>query len=120
MFDDFRSCYKKLQFFDNIIEQINQKIGTRNKLEGAEKQDVQGLLKELKGELKKDSDFMSKTNVCDTLSDIDKYFYYPTIQKALSCISIKSESMPDQKWVSQLYEAQIEIKHCMEKIENYL
>jgi hypothetical protein len=120
MFDEFRSCYNKLQFFDNIIEQITQKIGTRNRLDGIEKQDVQGLLKELKGELKKDYDFMSKVDVRNTLSDIDKYFYYPTIQKTLSCISAKINSMPNQKWVNQLREAQIEIRHCMEEIENYL
>lgn len=120
MFDEFRSCYNKLQFFDNIIEQITQKISTRNRLVGKEKKDAQNLLKELRGELKKDYNFMIKVNVRDTLSDIDKYFYFPTIQKALSCIRVKINSMPDKKWVTQLYEAQIEIRHCMEEIENYL
>ena len=120
MFDEFRSCYNKLQFFDNIIEHIIQKIGSRKVLAGKEKQDTQGLLKELKGELKKDCDFMSKVNVRGTLSDIDKYFYYPTIQKARSCIRVKVNTIPNQIWAAQLYEAQIEIRHCMEEIENYL
>lgn len=120
MFDEFRSCYNKLQFFDNIIVQIIQKIGARSRLSGTEKQDAQGLLKELKGELKKDYDFMSKENVRDTLSNIDRYFYYPTINKVLALIRARANSMPGQKWIIQLYEAQIEIRRCMDEIENFL
>lgn len=120
MFDDFKSCYNRLLFLDNIIEQIIQKIGAGNIVDGREKSDAQGLLGELKGELQKDCDFMKNRNVRDTLSDIDSYFYYPTIQKALSCISVKPNSEPDQRWSNQLYDAQIELRDCMDKIENYL
>jgi hypothetical protein len=120
MFDEFRSCYKRLQFFDNLIDQITQKIGMRDHLTGIEKDDAQKLMRELKGELKKDCLFMGDDELRDTLTDIDTYIYYPAIQKALSCIKVGTSSTPCQKWVSQLYEAKVEIKQGMNGVMNYL
>ena len=120
MFDDFRSCYRRLQFFDNLIDQITHKIGSGSQVTETEKIDMQNLLKELKGELKKDFEFMSNVSVQNTLSDIDKNLYLPAIQQALSRIKIKTGSMPDQKWVSQLYEVQTDIRDCMSKVAVYL
>lgn len=120
MFDDFRSCNRRLQFFDNLMEQIIQKIGMRSELPDSEKSEAKELLKELIGELKKDSDFMSNKEIQDTLSEIDLYFYCPSIQNALSNITVSTRSAPGQKWVRAVYEAQAEIRSCMDKLYNYL
>jgi ABC-type phosphate transport system auxiliary subunit len=120
MFDEFRSCHKRLQFFDNLIDQITQKIGMPDHLTDTERDDARKLMRELKGELKKDCLFMKDDNVQESLSDIDKYFYYPTIQKALSCIKVGVNSMPCQKWVGQLYEAKAEIRQGIDEVSNYL
>lgn len=120
MFDDFKSCYKRLQFFNNLVEQIIQKIGTRDRLSGVDREETQGLLRELKGELKKDIDFMGDGKVQDTLSDIDRNFYYPAVKEALSRIKIRKNLAPGRKWINPLYDAQESINHCMELLENYL
>lgn len=120
MFEDFRSCYRRLQFFDNLIEQIVQKIGTRNQIMEEEKDDIKRLLKELKNELKKDNEFLSNVDLQDTLSEIDKNFYYPAIQEALSKLGTKTSLAPRQKLVRKLYEAQDDIRRCMDGLYNYL
>lgn len=120
MFDDFRSCYKRLQYFDNLIEQIVHKIGTRNQIVEGEKNDIKRLLNELKNELKKDNELLGNVDLQDTLSEIDKNFYYPAVREALYRLGTRTSSIPNQKLARKLYEAQDDIRRCMDGVYNYL
>lgn len=120
MFEDFKSCYARLEFFDNLIEQIIRMVDGHTQLEGDEREEARGLLKELKKELTKDCDFMCQPLVKETLSDVDTYFYCPTAEQALARLTMSASSAPGQKWLPYLYDAQAGLRECMGKVENYI
>lgn len=120
MYDDYVSCLKRLKYLYDQIEKITDLFKNRRRLFGADRELAQQLLKWLKDEIKSDYKNMSKVTYENTMSDIEKEFYFPTIHEIFTIIRVKTNSIPDTNWLNQLFEAQEELHYIIPQLENEL
>jgi len=106
-------CINRLQeieqMFDNILK-LRNPIGT---LDRESRLKAQELLKVLKNRLKEEVHFYTSEKNKDKITPIDKNFYIPAILDAKSHLCIKVNSVPNEKWFTDLYSAKYYISYCL-------
>jgi len=120
MYDDFQSCYDRLKYFNDAIQEILLIFKDENMLTGEKKKRAQELLRKLKKEFNQDYHSRDKVSIKKKMSEVERYYYFPTIHEASSRIRVKVNSVPDNKWINQLCEAQINIQYMMDQIKDKL
>jgi len=120
MYDDFQACYDRLIYFNDAIQEILLLFKDENMLSGKKKKRAQELLRKLKKELNQDYRSRDKATIKRKMSEVERYYYFPTIHEASSRIRVKVNSIPDSKWINQLREAQIDIQYMMDQVKDKL
>lgn len=98
-------CITKLENLENRILAIDNLIANKRRLCGDEKQIAQDLLKNLKQWLKEEYRRVSSTHGEAGLNPIELAYYAPAVYEVITRIRIKTNSIPNQIWTSELYDA---------------
>ena len=78
-------------------------------LSGTERVKAKSLLKNLKQRLKADYKQRDTAIGQEQMSSIEGGYYFPAMHEAHTCISVKTNSTPNQKWIDEIDDAKLEI-----------
>ncbi len=78
----------------------------------------QGLLKNLKSCLKRDSDLRSTSEGDRKMSEVERLHFAPAIHQALVDFHIRTNSKPSREWFSALYNMRITLGHAHAGLQN--
>ena len=113
-----RACIGRLERRRNKILVIMELIGEKRGLTGEDKDRAQALLKVLKGKLRADYRFGNTAKGRAQMTETELHFYHPAVHEALTRIRVKTNSVPDPQWVSQLYEALMNVDHYLHELRD--
>ena len=95
--------------FDALLELLQGPLP----LQGQAKSHAQALLTGLKGDLGESYREMSSVRGETALNDTERAYYYHAIHQAFTDIHVATNSIPTEKWHSELYCARISITHAI-------
>lgn len=113
-----QECIEFLQYFINSIDKITEIIGKERILYGSRRSLAQERLKNFKEEINSECKIRSTIKSEELMSDFEKYFYDPAIKEARTRIYVKTNSIPNQKWALELYDAQNSLKYYLYQLQN--
>jgi hypothetical protein len=110
------SVIARLEAYNQRFEAILEMLRGQLPLRGVAKVEAQAKLKSLKQDLGEEFRLMSSVRGEASLTEIEKAFYAPAISQTFTEISIPTNSIPDGKWFSELYGAQMNILHTLNEL----
>jgi len=99
------ACLERLEELESDINDILDLFNDRQQLFGTDKNFAQEMLRTLKKKLKDEYQRTSSVKSCASLNPTEQAFYAPAIHEAFTSINVKTNSKPDSKWISDLYDA---------------
>lgn len=115
---DKKACLKKLEAIKAQLETLEELIGEKRTLYGAEKKQAQELLKSLKATLRSEYRRTSTSSGRDILNTTEKCHYAPAIHQADCAIRVKYNSIPNEQWLSEIYDARIDIEWAISGLKS--
>lgn len=107
----------RLKRIRDEIDALIDLIDDKRRLFGSEKERAQMMLKELKGNLRAEYKRGDTVKGRAQMTEAERRFYHPAVHEAYIHISVRINSVPDQKWYSDLYDAQIDIEFYLSQLE---
>ena len=117
MSDNRDECIEKMTEFVTRMKEIMDLIGEKDRLFGEEQQKAQSLMKSLKEDLKSESKRMGSVKGHEKLSRIERAVYFPAIKEACAHLKVKWNSIPNDHWMSKLYESKLDIEHLLRDLK---
>jgi hypothetical protein len=117
---EMRSCLANLDALQAEIKAIEALFGDRQHLLGHDRQVAQALLATLKKRLRDEHGRMSTVKGRAALDPTEKAYYAPAVHEAITELSVKTNSVPDAKWLSELYAAAGDINYYASQLRDQL
>jgi hypothetical protein len=117
---EMRSCLAKLDALQAEIKSIEALFGDRQYLLGHDRQVAQTLLAKLKKRLRDEHRHMSTVSGRAALNPTEKAYYAPAVHGAIAEFSVKTNSAPGAKWLSELYAAAGDINYYASQLRDQL
>ncbi len=109
-------CIKNLRLYRDKMEKILSLVEDKLPLRGANKERVQLLLKDLKQGLKTELDRYSTGRGRNQMSSAEQDFYMPAMHEAAKRISVELNSIPSQRWIDEIDNAQKYIRYYLNQL----
>lgn len=113
-----QECIEALQYFIDAIDKITELLREEKNLYGNKRSLAQERLKVFKEEIKDEYKIRSTIKSQSLMSSFEKHFYTPAIQEARTRVYVKTNSIPNQKWALELYDAQSSLKYYLHQLQN--
>ena len=115
---DKKACLKKLVAIKAQLETLEELMGEKTTLYGEEKKQAQELLKNLKATLRAEYRRTSTSSGKAALNTTEKYHYAPAIHETDCAIRVKYNSIPNEQWFSEIYDARTTIEWYISGLRN--
>lgn len=113
-----REVILALRHFRDRIEQLMARLEDKKHLTLPEKEDIQGLLKTLKEDLKKAAKNGSVDGSKGPLNQFELAYYEPAVSEASANLRVAVNTDPLRaKWYSSLYGVHMDITHLLSQLE---
>ncbi len=109
----------KLKQLHGQMQSIIDLFGERTYLVGESKTQAQEMLIKIKEKLREDYKLSSNSRRPLKMTPAEKACYFPAIEEVLANMTIKTNSIPNQKWLYDLFDAQSTIDHYLRELENF-
>lgn len=114
------ACLAKLYRLRDQFNEILNLLGQKHSLRGEEKAKAQELLKALKGQLRNEYKFGSTLKGEKKMTQVEIAYYFPAVQDALNNIYVKTNSVPNGRWRSDLFSALGQIEFFIRQLESQM
>jgi hypothetical protein len=111
-------CIHYLTVYCEAIQEIVALIENNNQISREHTEKAQELLKKLKNMFQQDYKSRDTRQGRQTMSRVEKTSFFPAIHEASTRIYVKTNSLPNEKWVMQLLDARSEIKYYLDGLRN--
>lgn len=115
---DKKACLKKLEAIKAQLEALEELMGEKPVLYGEERKRAQELLKTLKGTLRAEYRRTHMPSARNLLNTTEEHHYGPAIQQADCAIRVKYNSIPNEQWFSEIYNARDTIEWFISGLKN--
>jgi hypothetical protein len=103
---------EKLKYFESQCDELMAVLNDRKQFNSDEREHVQSLYRALKDELKAAAKNGTVSGKSDGLTDEERYFYKPAVQKAALALRPATNSDPIKSdWFSAVYDARLDLSH---------
>jgi hypothetical protein len=113
-------CVASLRSYSVEIDEIISLFDDHGHIKTEKIPEAQTLLQNLKGCLKKDYDRRATDKGHEQMSEDEQAFFFPAIHEASTRIHVKTNSLPSQKWIDELLDAQHSIQYYLYRLEKPL
>ena len=111
-----QAAIDKMQFFLKQLDELIARVASGKPLAGQEKTEARERLRALKDGLKVESQALSKRQY--QLDHFERCFVEPAIYRASINILSSVNSVPNQKWRSDLRSARFDLGHTISQLED--
>jgi hypothetical protein len=117
---EMRACLERLDQLRAGIKAVEAVFGDKRQLFGSDRQRAQELLAEIKTRLKQEYRRTSAERGRSSLNPVEQAFYSPAVHEAITKLRVKTNSIPNASWLSELYDAAGDIEHYASQLREQL
>ena len=110
-------AFIKCRVFLRDIDKICELFETNGFVKQENTEEVRERFQTLKRLLEDEYKSRDKVSAGNEMSAVEKVFYFPAIQEAYTRIHVKSNTIPNGKWLMELLDAQNSLKYYLSDLQ---
>lgn len=117
---EMHKCLGELDALKAKFDAIFSFFGDKRILFGADRARAREMLRDLKDTLERECRRVSGVRGQPRLNDTESAYYAPAVQEASANLSIKTNSIPDAMWLSEVYDGAFTIDYYADQLRSEL